>query len=402
MLKNKKILIGVCGSIAAYKIAILIRLFIKSGADVKIIMTEAAQDFITPLTLATLSKNEVVSAFYDKTSGSWANHVALGMWADVFVIAPATANEIAKMANGLCDNLLTATYLSAKCTVFVCPAMDLDMYRHGSVVANMQKIKAYKNIILDAEEGELASGLHGQGRMAEPETILLAIEKYFTTSTSKLKNKKIVLTAGPTQEAIDPVRFISNHSSGKMGIALANELARRGAEVVLVVGAVSNGLLMTCHGIKIIKTTTASQMYEACLPYFENTDIAIFSAAVADYSPITVADQKIKKSDEILHLSLKKNKDIAFQFGKLKSKNQISVGFALETHQADTHAKEKLENKNFDMIVLNSMQDDGATFGFDTNKISILKKKEDFIRFPLKSKLEVAIDIVDELEKIVV
>lgn len=401
MLKNKKILIGVCGSIAAYKIAVLVRLLIKSGADVRVIMTDAAKDFITPLTLATLSKNDVESDFYDAKTGVWANHVALALWADVFVIAPATANEIAKMANGICDNLLTATYLSAKCAVHVCPAMDVDMYKHGAVVANIQKLISYHSYIIDAENGELASGLYGEGRMAEPETIVQKLHTFFTPKVSILKNKKFILTAGPTQEAIDPVRYISNHSTGKMGIALANELANRGAEVILVVGVVSNALLMATKGVQIIKTTSAAQMYEACVPHFAATDVAIFSAAVADYRPAVVSENKIKKSDADLQIALTKNVDIALAFGNTKSTSQLSVGFALETQNVHQYAKEKLQNKNFDMIILNSMQDSGATFGYDTNKISILEKNSDFVTYPLKSKIEVAIDIVDALEKMV-
>ncbi|TAG53916.1 MAG: bifunctional phosphopantothenoylcysteine decarboxylase/phosphopantothenate--cysteine ligase CoaBC [Cytophagales bacterium] len=400
MLENKKILIGVCGGIAAYKIATLVRLLIKKNAIVKVIMTESAKDFITPLTLATLSKNAVESKFFNSENGVWTNHVDLGLWADAYLIAPATANELAKMASGISENLLTATYLSARCKVFFCPAMDLDMYQHPAVKSNIEKLISYGNKLIPAENGELASGLFGEGRMAEPETITNYLETYFNPKNSNLKNKKILLTAGPTQESIDPVRYISNHSTGKMGIAIANELKERGAEVIFISGAISEPILKTLKVINIEKNITAEEMYEVSKKYFSQIDIAIFTAAVADYSPKEISNEKIKKNEDEFTISFKKNKDIALEFGKIKTKNQLSIGFALETNNEILNAKSKLEKKNFDMIILNSMKNENATFGYDTNKVSVINKNLEEIHFDLKSKKEVANDIVNEIEKL--
>ena len=367
-LQGKRILLGVTGSIAAYKSAHLTRLLIKEGAEVQVIASATALDFITPLTLATLSKNPVYHQFYKNETGEWNNHVELGLWADLFLVAPISANTLAKFANGICDNLLTATYLSARCPVMVAPAMDLDMYQHFSVRENLKKISQYGNIILDAEAGELASGLSGQGRMMEPEHILEEVLLHFA-STQDFKGKKILLTSGPTQEAIDPVRFISNHSSGKMGAALAEEFAKRGAEVHLVLG---KGAMQPTHPhIKIYSVVSAQEMYETSKLIHPKVDIAIFAAAVADYAPKNVASQKIKKAGESMTIELIKNVDIAQSLAALKNSHQIHVGFALETENEAVHAQEKLAKKNFDLIVLNSMKESGAGFQHDTNKVTI-------------------------------
>lgn len=387
-LAGKKILLGVCGSIAAYKAALLVRLLVKNGAEVKVIMTAAAHDFITPLTLSTLSKNPVLTHFSKDKTGQWNNHVELGLWADVFVLAPASANTIAKMANGICDNLLLATYLSARCPVLFAPAMDLDMWQHASTQANLKKLIAFGNILIEPTHGELASGLIGTGRMAEPEQILESIEKFF--KPGRLTGKKALVTAGPTYEALDPVRFIGNHSTGKMGFAIAEELSREGAEVTLVSGPTH---LPAPAGINVVKVNSAEEMFLASKTHFAFADITVFSAAVADYKPATKADQKIKKGNGPMVIELVKTYDIAAELGKLKKPGQITVGFALETENERTNAQSKLKAKNFDLIVLNSLNDDGAGFGHDTNKISILNasgSKE----FNLKSKKEVASDIV--------
>lgn len=394
MLTNKKILLGITGSIAAYKSAFLVRLLIKSGAEVKVIMTDAAKDFITPLTISTLAKTPVYSDFYDSKSGKWTNHVELALWADVFLIAPASANEIAKMANGLCDNLLTATYLSAKCKVLFAPAMDLDMYIHKATQNNFNKLLSFGNEIIDAESGELASGLSGQGRMAEPEHIINYLDN-FLTQKKRFFGKKILITAGPTQEALDPVRYISNHSSGKMGYALAETLAREGAEVTLISGP--SQLISTHININLIKVISAFEMLEQCKNLFFSTHIAIFSAAVADYRSKEIATQKIKKKDDAFTIEMVKNPDIALEFAKVKTENQISIGFALETNDEEANALLKLKNKSFDFVVLNSTQNENATFGFDTNKITILKKSGEKLDFELKTKKEVAKDIVNVL-----
>lgn len=398
MLKDKKIILGVCGSIAAYKIAVLTRLLIKSGAEVKIIMTPAARDFITPLTLSTLSKNPVLTDFAKDKTGQWNNHVELGLWADAFVIAPASANTLAKMSYGLCDNLLLAVYLSARCPVFVAPAMDLDMLQHPSTKNNIEKLSGYGNHLIQPTFGELASGLTGNGRMAEPEEILGHLIGFFNSSV-KLKGKKVLVTAGPTHEAIDPVRFIGNHSSGKMGFAIAEALANQGAEVNLITGPTHQH---TQHPqINVKQVTTAKEMFDACSVYFPSADIAVLSAAVADYRPAVEAKQKIKKKDEGLTMALTKTDDIAASLGKLKHNGQIIVGFALETEEEQANALKKLESKNFDLIVLNSLNDKGAGFGHDTNKITIIDGKKKAKTFELKSKKEVAVDIVQAIiEKI--
>ena len=394
MLEGKHIVLGITGSIAAYKAATLVRLLVKQGALVKVIMSDGAQDFITPLTLSTLSKNPVYNKFALNDAGEWTNHVELALWADCLLIAPATANTIAKMAHGLCDNLLLATYLSAKCNTYVAPAMDLDMYAHGSTQNNLATLKSYGNIVLPVAHGELASGLIGAGRMIEPEEICSFLQTHFTT-TNLLKNKKVLVTAGPTYESIDPVRFIGNHSSGKMGFAIAEEFARNGADVTLITGP--SDLVTKNENIKRIDVTSADEMYQHTLKAFAKTNIAVMSAAVADYTPEKVSITKIKKSGDELHLKLKKTKDILAELGKLKSKKQILVGFALETNNELDNAKQKLAKKNLDFIVLNSLRTKGAGFGFDTNKITIIDKLGKQTDFKLKSKTEVAFDIVQKI-----
>lgn len=392
-MKGKKILIGVTASIAAYKVAHLTRLFIKAGAEVKIIMTNDAKAFITPLTLSTLSKNPVYSDFVKNEMGEWTNHVELGLWADIMIIAPASANTLAKMANGICDNLLLATYLSAKCPVLFAPAMDLDMYKHPSTIHNIKQLEAYGNTLIAANHGELASGLVGEGRMAEPEEIFSFTESLLSKKKD-LSNKKVLITAGPTYEAIDPVRFIGNHSTGKMGLALAQECFERGAEVIFVCGP--NQLNLHQYPFKSVEVKSAQEMYEACIDEFKDSDIAILSAAVADYKPVSVANQKIKKKEESLNIELVKTVDILNSLGKLK-KNQVLVGFALETQNEVEHAFDKLKRKNADLIVLNSLNDKGAGFGHDTNKISILHQDKSIKNFDLKSKKVAAKDIINEI-----
>lgn len=396
MLAGKKIVLGVSGSIAAYKSAVLVRLLVKEGADVRVIMTPAANDFITPLTLATLSKNPVHSHFTTDNTGNWNNHVELGLWADAILVAPATANILAKMASGLCDNLLMAVYLSARCPVFFAPAMDLDMLQHDSTKENIQQLIRRGNRIIEPGYGELASGLIGSGRMAEPELIVKALDDFFL-QTVKLKGKLALVTAGPTYEAIDPVRFIGNHSSGKMGFAIAEALANHGADVVLISGPVN--LQIQHPNIQLIRVTSAEEMYNACISYFPKSDIGVLSAAVADYKPALKAEQKIKKTDGELHINLVKTHDIAAELGKLKNKNQFLVGFALETENEKQNAMKKIAAKNFDIIVLNSLNDDGAGFGHDTNKVTLIDKEGDSTEFNLKSKKEVAIDIVNAIIK---
>lgn len=395
-LQGKRILLGVTGSIAAYKSAHLTRLLIKSGAEVQIIMSTSAFDFITPLTLATLSKRPVLSEFSDKTTGSWHNHVELGLWADLFIIAPLSANTLAKLANGLCDNLLTATYLSARCPVMLAPAMDLDMYQHPAVLANLDRVVSFGNILLDAESGELASGLSGQGRMMEPEHILARVGDFFS-SEKDFSGKKVMITLGPTQEAIDPVRFISNHSSGKMGLALANAFKARGAEVFLVSGPVAISLRSQGFHVQLIKS--AQEMYEAAKALHANMDFCVFAAAVADYAPAAVASEKIKKNDSEMSILLRKNVDIAFELGKMKRTDQIHVGFALETENEVAHAKGKLEKKNFDLIVLNSAREAGAGFQHDTNKVKIIHGDGRIFDSALAPKSEIAGLILDEIKK---
>ena len=394
MLAGKRILLGVSGSIAAYKTAILTRLLIKAGAEVRVAMTPSATDFITPLTLATLSKNPVLISFAKDETGEWNNHVELGLWADAFVVAPASANTIAKMATGICDNLLLATYLSARCKVFFSPAMDLDMLQHPTTQANIQKLVAFGNELIHTNYGELASGLVGDGRMAEPEEIVEKLAVFFSAS-QKLKGKKTLVTAGPTHEAIDPVRFIGNNSSGKMGFAIAEEMANQGAEVNLVSGPTQ--LNSTNPSVKIKRVTSAEEMYEACVSFFPSTDITVLSAAVADFRPSIKADQKIKKTDAGLSLELMKTRDIAGELGKLKRPGQFTVGFALETENELANAEKKVISKNFDLIVLNSLNDNGAGFGHDTNQITLIDRANHAQKFSLKSKKEVARDIVNAI-----
>ena len=394
MLTGKKILLGVCGSIAAYKSAILIRLLVKKGATVRVIMTHDAVNFITPLTLSTLSKNPVLVNYSKPETGEWNNHVELALWADLFLIAPTSANTLAKMANGICDNLLLATYLSAKSKVYFAPAMDLDMWKHQATKANIKKLLSYSNILIQPGEGELASGLVGEGRMAEPEEII----NFLVNDINKqlpLKGIKVLVTAGPTYEAIDPVRFIGNHSSGKMGFAIADELTLLGAEVTIVTGPTNQ--INKNTGIERINVTSAKEMYEACLINFKKIDVCIMSAAVADYTPENIAPIKIKKKEAKFNIELKKTEDILFNLGKLKSKKQILVGFALETNDEEHFALEKLKNKNLDFIVLNSLNDEGAGFKKDTNKITIIDKDLKKTTFNTKSKEEVAIDICQKL-----
>lgn len=390
ILKDKKILIGVTGSIAAYKSALLIRLLVKEGAQVKVIMTDAAKAFITSLTLATLSRNPVLSAFTAGETGEWNNHVELGLWADALLIAPASANTLAKCANGIADNLLLATYLSARCPVFFAPAMDLDMYKHSSTLNNLDKLVSYGNHIIHAEFGELASGLVGEGRLAEPEHIILALQNHFSNNPA-ITGKKVLITAGPTQEPIDPVRFISNHSSGKMGFAIAEAFRMAGAEVTLISGPVS---MTAPAGVKTKQVFSAQQMYEAVEKHFYESDIIILAAAVADYTPLYVADKKIKKKETVFNIELTKTIDIAATLGTHKRPGQLIIGFALETDNELENAKGKLEKKNFDLIVLNSLQDKGAGFRYDTNKIKILDKDGNQYDFELKTKQEVAEDIL--------
>ena len=396
MLGGKKILLGVSGSIAAYKSAVLVRLLIKAGSEVKVIMTPSAHDFVTPLTLATLSKNPVLTEFSRNETGEWNNHVELGLWADLMIIAPASANTLSKMANGLCDNLLLATYLSARCPVFFAPAMDLDMLQHPTTQANLTKLKQFGNQEINPGYGELASGLIGNGRMAEPEEIVQTLENHLKTN-QLLAGKKALVTAGPTHEALDPVRFIGNNSTGKMGYAIAEVLANQGAEVTLVSGPTH--LSIAHPQIKLIRVSSAEEMFNACQPVFAQSDITVLSAAVADYRPSQIADQKIKKSDAAFQLELTKTTDIAAQLGKIKKPHQVTVGFALETENERVNALKKIQSKNLDFIVLNSLNDPGAGFGYDTNKITIIDRNQNEKEFNLKSKKEVARDIVNEIIK---
>jgi phosphopantothenoylcysteine decarboxylase/phosphopantothenate--cysteine ligase len=397
ILSGKKVLLGISAGIAAYKTASLVRLFIKQGAQVKVVMTPASKEFITPLTLSTLSKNPVHSSFTSEEDENavWNNHVDLGLWADLIIVAPATANTLAKMANGVCDNLLLATYLSAKCPVYFAPTMDLDMYKHPSTLRSFKVLKSFGNIMIPATSGELASGLIGEGRMAEPENIVSFIEDDILNKLP-LRGKKVLITAGPTYEAIDPVRFIGNHSSGKMGYEIAKEAAKLGAEVILISGptheTVANNL------IKIVPVVSAEEMYTAVHEYFRKVDIAILSAAVADFKPKQVARQKIKKKDNTLVLELEKTKDILTSLGAIK-KQQYLVGFALETNNELENAKGKLKSKNLNLIVLNSLNDRGAGFKTETNKVTFIDDKEHVNEFQLKSKTEVAKDLMDEIIK---
>ncbi|RNL51700.1 bifunctional phosphopantothenoylcysteine decarboxylase/phosphopantothenate--cysteine ligase CoaBC [Pedobacter jejuensis] len=397
MLKNKNIILGVCGSIAAYKSAFLVRLLVKAGANVKVILTPDGANFITPLTLATLSKNPVYTQYFEKETGVWSNHVELGLWADLIIIAPISANTLAKLANGICDNLLTAVYLSAKCQVYVAPAMDLDMWKHESTQENINKIKGFGNFVISPASGELASGLFGEGRMAEPEELVLFLENSLKQSMP-LYGKKTMVTAGPTYEAIDPVRFIGNHSSGKMGFAIADELTRLGADVTLISGPTAQKSNQNLNRIDVV---SAKDMLEACNAIFDEVDITIMCAAVADYRPKTVSTEKIKKQENNLTLELEKTTDILASLGSRKKTNQILVGFALETNDEENYAKGKLEKKNLDLIVLNSLKDTGAGFKTDTNKITIFNKALERTVFDVKSKMEVAKDICEVILKII-
>ncbi len=395
VLRGKKILLGISGGIAAYKTAMLVRLFVKAGAEVKVVMTPAAKDFVTPLTLSTLSKNPVHSAFFDELdeNAEWNNHVELGLWADFLLIAPATANTLSKMSTGNCDNLLLAVYLSAKCTVFFAPAMDLDMYKHPSTLHSFAALKQFGNIMIPAETGELASGLSGEGRMAEPENIIAFLEKHFLDQMP-LYGKNILVTAGPTYEAIDPVRFIGNHSSGKMGFEIAKRAADYGANVILVSGPTH---LEANHPlIKVIRVISAKEMYEACHQHFDTVDIAIAAAAVADYRPVNAALQKIKKTEQQFSIDLEKTEDILASLGQIK-KSQKLIGFALETQNEIDNAKQKIMKKNLDLIILNSMNDEGAGFGKPTNKITFIDSNFNVEPMELKSKEEVAEDILKKI-----
>jgi phosphopantothenoylcysteine decarboxylase / phosphopantothenate---cysteine ligase len=394
MLQGKKILVALTGSIAAYKTIILVRLLVKAGAEVRVVLTASAKDFVSPLTLATLSKNKVLSDLFEE--GAWVNHVELGRWADLMVIAPLSCNTLAKMAIGLCDNLLLATYLSAKCPILVAPAMDEDMWQHQSTQTNIEKIVAYGVHVLPVEKGELASGLYGEGRIAEPESIFRSIQDNFFFMKD-MEGSRVLITAGPTHESIDPVRFIGNHSSGKMGVAIAKELSKRGADVNLILGPSS--LEVNLAGVHVQRVESADEMYKACLEKFPYSDIAVMSAAVADYKPLNQSKEKLKKHNSTLTLELTRTKDILQSLGKMKRKDQILVGFALENQNEREYALAKLTDKNADMIVLNSLNDDGAGFGYDTNKVVIFERGGQEFQYDRKPKQQVAKDIVDRIVK---
>ena len=397
-MQGKHIIIGVTGSIAAYKAAALVRLLVKEGAEVKVVMTDLAKQFITPLTLATLSRHPVMVEFYNPENGDWHSHVDMGLWADLYLIAPATANTIGKMAHGIADNLLLTTYLSAKCPVMVAPAMDLDMYRHPASKRNMHILGGYGNLIVEPAEGELASGLTGKGRMAEPEEIAGVVRRFFHAGDD-FKGKKVLLTAGPTYEKIDPVRFIGNYSSGKMGFALAEEFAGRGAEVTLVAGPVS---LQTVHPtIRRIDVESAAQMYEQVMLESDGCDIAVSCAAVADFTPVQKADQKVKRGKETWSLELQPTRDIAEALGDRKKHWQLLVGFAVDSNEETCNPIQKLHKKNLDLIVLNSLKDKNACFGFDTNKVTLIDREERQFQYELKSKQAVARDIVDQIARLI-
>jgi len=399
ILRGKNILLGITAGIAAYKTASLVRLFVKSGANVKVIMTPAAKEFITPLTLSTLSKNPVISSFTepDDDASVWNNHVELGLWADLFLVAPATANTLSKMASGRSDNLLIATYLSAKCPVYFAPAMDLDMYKHPSTKSSLEALQSFGNIMIPVTSGELASGLSGAGRMAEPESIVSQIESH-TLKELPFHGKTFLVTAGPTYEAIDPVRFVGNHSSGLMGFEIAKKAALLGAEIIYITGP--SHYKTNDSRIKTIPVVSAHEMYTQVHSYFGSVDVAVLSAAVADYKPKNIATFKIKKSEATLSLELEKTKDILASLGAIKS-NQLLVGFALETHDEVDNAIKKLKSKNLDLIVLNSLNDEGAGFGGDTNKVTLIDKNLVQTVYPLKSKVSVATDIMTEIQKII-
>ncbi len=394
LLKNKNILLGITGSIAAYKAAMLVRLLVKEGADVKIIMTEYAREFITPLTMATLSKNPILVDFFNPENGEWNSHVNLGEWADLYLIAPATANTMGKMANGVADNLLLTTYLSAKCKVMIAPAMDLDMYQHPANLKNIETLKSYGNLFIEPATGELASGLSGKGRMEEPQVILEKVIDFFQPK-KKLNGKKFIVTAGPTYEPIDPVRFIGNFSSGKMGFAIAEQLSEQGAEVILVTGPTD----IKIHGesIDLIHVQTAEEMYQEVVSRFPEMNGAVLSAAVSDFKPRKTEHNKVKRGNENINLELLPTKDIARKLGEIKKEQQLLVGFALETDNEEENAKNKIKSKNLDFIVLNSLKEEGAGFQVDTNKIKIIDKHNKSFDFELKSKKEVAKDIVSKI-----
>ena len=398
MLQGKKIVLGITGSIAAYKSCLIIRQLIKRGAEVQVVITPAGKEFITPITLSALTSKPVISEFFAQRDGTWHSHVDLGLWADAMLIAPATASTIGKMAHGVADNMLITTYLSMKAPVFIAPAMDLDMYAHPSTQQNLKTLQSYGNHVIEPGTGFLASKLEGKGRMEEPENIVACLEQFFSQQES-LRGKKVLITAGPTYEKIDPVRFIGNYSSGKMGFALANECANRGAQVELVCGPVSSSMQVNHPYIHRINVESAQEMFEACKELFPSMDSAILCAAVADFAPETVAEQKIKRTGDEMVIRLKPNPDIAASLGQMKKQDQTLVGFALETNDEETNAQVKLKKKNFDFIVLNSLKDEGAGFRTDTNKITIITadNKKDY---PLKSKEEVAKDIIDELERL--
>jgi phosphopantothenoylcysteine decarboxylase/phosphopantothenate--cysteine ligase len=395
-LKGKHIILGVTGSIAAYKAAILVRLLVKEGAEVKVIMTPLAKEFITPLTLATLSKNPILVDFFNPENGNWNSHVDLGLWADLYLIAPASANTMAKMANGVADNLLLTTYLSAKCPVMVAPAMDLDMYNHPTTQKNIKILQSNGNIIIEAATGELASGLTGKGRMEEPEIILSSVSNFFLRN-NRFRGLTALVTSGPTHEPIDPVRFIGNHSSGIMGSAIAESLAIAGAKVVFVSGPAK--VFPNHQNITLVSVGTANEMFNESIKHFPSVDIAIMAAAVADYTPVKVSSSKLKRESDDLQITLKPTKDIAASLGKIKKKNQLLIGFALETDKEIENASKKLKSKNLDIIVLNSLKDRGAGFGVDTNKVTIINNLGEKTTTGLKSKTQIAEDIVDYIAK---
>ncbi len=396
MIKGKHIILGITGGIAAYKSVSLLRLFVKAGAEVQVVITPAGKEFITPVTLSALSGKPVISEFFTANTGSWNSHVDLGLWADAMVIAPATASSIGKMANGIADNMLITTYLSSKCPVFVAPAMDLDMYKHPSTTANLAKLRSYGNILIEPAEGELASHLIGKGRMEEPENIFKVVDAYFAAADT-FKGKRVLVTAGPTYEKIDPVRFIGNYSSGKMGYAIADEFSRRGADVTIVSGPVS---VKSQCGACVVHVESALEMHDAVMEHLDETDVAIMCAAVADYRPASVADKKIKREkSDVPEIRLVKNPDIAASVGQKKRADQLLVGFALETDHAEENALDKLARKNLDMIVLNSLEDKQSGFGVDTNKVTIVDRDGSMLRLPVKSKLDVAKDIVDKVSE---
>jgi phosphopantothenoylcysteine decarboxylase / phosphopantothenate---cysteine ligase len=399
MLKGKKIVIGVTGSIAAFKVPTLVRLFKKEGAEVKIMMTPSARDFVTPLTLSTLSGNPVIIEPFNSSDGTWNSHVELGRWADIYLLAPVSANTLAKMAHGIADNFLLTAYLSAKCPVFFAPAMDLDMFRHPATKKNIEILQSYGHYLIDPAVGELASGLSGAGRMEEPENIFELINNYFSDKKSKLTGKKVLVTAGPTFEAIDPVRYIGNHSSGLMGFSIAEEFAASGCDVTLITGPVNLSIQNT--GIKRIDINSADEMFEACMAVKDVSEIIVMAAAVADFKPVVQADLKLKKSESALDLKLLPTRDILATLGKSKKTGQILVGFALETDHEEENARKKMEKKNLDLIVLNSLCDEGAGFKVPTNKVTILFNSGRIQRLPLKSKRETARDIIKSIESII-